>query len=609
MIMKIINNLTYIFIAALFLSCTDVLDKDNLNTITDAQIWEDVDQANLYINNLYSSNMPGMALGGHAPLSDEMYSGVETYTDLLYGVLTDQDVNDVAFQVLHKDKYKIIRQINFAIEGLENSSLSDEERYPLMAQARIFRAMRYFEMVRMHGGVPMVLRPQDPFFEELDVPRSKTSECIDLIVEDLDFAIEWLPVDWELPEDNGRFTSGAAAAYKGRVLLTWASPLFNRNDDAARWQRAYDANQQAINLLSQMAVPRNLHSDFSTIFTIDILINVEAVIFKRYDYDVSPDYTTGWEGSVRPPSGGGNGSNAPTWTLVKSFPMANGKRIDEEGSGYDPVYYWRNRDPRFYATVAYNGCEWSMTSKENDLLWTYYQSLSENRRSPATGFYCRKATDPTIAEEYVSQTSTSWHELRYAEVLMNFAECANELGKTGEALTEIRRIRERAGIDPGPGDFGIPNTVSKEELRQLIMIERQVEFAFENKRFYDLRRRLMFREDMGEIVKKLNGTQRLGLSITAKPPWNQRVRAGEFRGFFRLDTAVYYGHVDVNENYETYFDVEEKIMEGTLNGEVQTLNYKELYDFYPLKLSVINSSDLIKQTIGYINGEFDPLAE
>ncbi|MFB6343768.1 RagB/SusD family nutrient uptake outer membrane protein [Saccharicrinis sp. FJH62] len=607
--MKIINYIACILTIVLFFGCTDVLNKDNLNVVTDAKIWEDADQANLYINDLYAANMPGMSLGVNSYLSDEFFSSSSTYTSLLYGLLTDQDINDLAFQVLHKDKYKAIRMINVAIEGLQNSSLSDEERNPLIAQARVLRAMRYFEMVKFHGGIPMVLRPQDPFFEKLDVARSKTSVSFDIILQDLNFAKEWLPVEWEQPEDNGRFTSGAVAAYKGRVLLTWASPLFNRNDDQSRWQSAYDANQEAIDLLSQMSVPRDLYPDFSTIFTTDVLDNVESVIFKRYDYDVSPDYTSGWEASVRPPSGGGNGGYAPTWTLVQAFPMANGKRIDEADSGYDPIYYWHNRDPRFYATIAYNGCEWSMTSKENDLQWTYYQNMSENRRSPSTGFYCRKATNPDISEELVSQTSTSWHELRYAEVLMNFAECANEIGKIDEALTEIRRIRERAGIEPGDGTFGIPNTVSKEELRQLIMIERQVEFAFENKRFYDLRRRLMFREDMGNIVKKLNGTQRLGLSITAKSPWDQRVRSGEFRGFFRLDTAVFYGYVDVDENYETYFDVEEKIMEGAVNGEVQSLNYRELYDFYPLKYSVVNSSDSIQQTIGYINGTFDPLAE
>lgn len=615
--MKIIKHISFFLILVVAFGCSDVLDKDNLNTITDAQIWEDVDQANLYINVLYANNMPGMSLGSNSALSDEMYSGVSSYTDLLYGLKTDQDVNDVAFQVLHKDKYKIIRQINVAINGLENSSLSDEERNPLIAQAKFFRAMRYFEMVRMHGGIPMVLTPQDPFYDELDIARSKTSESFDIIVEDLDFAIEWLPIEWTREEDLGRLISGAVAAFKGRVLLTWASPLFNRNNDQTRWQAAYDANKQAMDLLAQMSVPRDLNSDFSSIFTDDVLTNVESVIFKRYDYGVSADYTTGWEGSVRPPSGGGSGSNSPTWNLVKAFPMVNGMRIDEEGSAYDPNRYWLNRDPRFYATVAYNGGEWAMNSRDEDIVWTYYLNEWENRRTPATGFYCRKATNPSISEELVSQTSTSWHELRYAEVLLNFAECANEIGNINEALTEIRRIRERAGIEEGAGEYGIPGTVSKEELRQLIMIERQVEFAFENKRFYDIRRRLLFREDMGSIVKKLNGTQRLGLDINAKTEWFDPKRRtslirdaqSPYFGMHKLDTAIILGHVNVDENFDTYFTVEEKVMEGTLNGVVQTFNYLELYDFYPLKLSVLASSDLIKQTIGYINGEFDPLAE
>ncbi|MFB6320093.1 RagB/SusD family nutrient uptake outer membrane protein [Saccharicrinis sp. FJH54] len=608
--MKISTNIIALFLLVLLASCEKVLDKRDLNVIDD-NIWESADQSTLYVNNLYEDNMPGMSLGTNSPLSDETFSSSDSYTDLLYGGIGINDIN--AVQIIHRNKYQLIRRINICIDGLKSSSLSEDVKNPILAQALFFRAWRYWEMVRANGGVPMVLSTQDPFFDDLNVPRSKTSVSIDLIMADLDSAISWLPIDWERTEDKGRITSGAAAAFKGRILLTWASPLFNRNNDQSRWQGAYDANKEAINILSQMSTPRNLYPDFSKVFTTNVLENVEAVIYKRFDVNAGTDYTSDWEGKVRPPSGGGDGSYAPTWNLVKAFPMENGKRIEEAGSGYDSTVFWKNRDPRFYATIGYNGCEWVMNGRDDQIQWTYYLNMQENKRSPATGFYCKKATDPLIAEENTGQTSTTWHELRYAEVLLNFAESANEIGKIDEALTEIRRIRNRAGIESGDGDYGIPNSVSKEELRQLIMKERQVEFAFENKRYWDLRRRLMFREDLGSFTPKLNGTQRLGFDIRAKSPWNRRIsdRNSPYFGWNRIDTATMGGYVDLNDpsNYNSYFTTDIRIMESIVGGEVKSINYLPLYDFFAVSSSMLSKSPAVEQTLGWVNGTFDPLAE
>src|SRR5690606_13346428 len=115
-----------------------------------------------------------------------------------------------------------------------------------------WRAWQYFELVRLYGGVPLILEAQNPKMankDENSIPRSKTSECIDQICEDLDMAITLLPGKWSSNLDWGRVTSGAAAALKGRVLLTWASPRFNPNDDLSRWERSYEANLEAKALL------------------------------------------------------------------------------------------------------------------------------------------------------------------------------------------------------------------------------------------------------------------------------------------------------------------------------------------------------------------------
>jgi hypothetical protein len=596
-------------VIVVFTSCEAVLDKHDLNVL-DEQIWDDEDQATLYINNLYVHNMPQEQFGENAGLSDEMFSSASSSTDLLYGFTTPSDINAVT--VFHKTRYELIRRINISIEGLAGSSIEESIKAPIVGQALFFRAWRYWELVKHYGGVPIVNYVQDPYKEDLNVPRSKTSEAINAIVADLDEAIAKLPLDWVLTEDKGRLTSGAAAAFKGRVLLAWASPMFNPDNKQDRWQRAYDANLQAIDLLSQMSVPRALHSDFDAVFTTDVMNNAEAIIFARYSLDAGTDYTHGWEGSVRPPSGGGNGSTAPTWELVKAFPMANGKLIAEPGSGYDSTYFWQNRDPRFYATVGYNGSEWNMTGREETNLWCFRPNVKENNRVPATGFYNKKATDPSISREDVGQTSTAWIELRYAEVLLNFAECANELGKTGEALEKIRSLRERAGIEPGGGEYGISDAVTQNDLRQIIMIERQVELAFENKRYWDLRRRKMFREDLGQYVKKLNGTQRHGFTYTALGGMGNEIKdeTSPYFGQLRMDTALALGHLDLNDeaSYTQYIRITFKNMDK-YSGQDININYLPLYDFFAVPSSMMEKSPAVEQTVGWINGTFDPLAE
>lgn len=612
--MKIKNIIIHITLIIALVGCKDALDKRDLNVVDDQVIWEDEAQATLYINKLYEDNMPKMSLGSNSSLSDEFFSSSQSSTDLLYGLVQAGDI-DKPVKTLDREKYQLIRRINIGIRGLNNSSMSDEIIGPLKGQALFLRAVRYWELVQLYGGVPMVMNVQDPYNDDLNIPRYTTAESIQLIIDDLDLASEILPIEWEQAVDKGRITSGAAMAYKARILLSWASPLFNPENKQERWQLAYDAGNNAINLLSQMSVPRGLLSDFSQLFTTDVLDNEEAVIYRRYSSDVGSAYASGWEANARPPSTGGVGSYNPTWELVKAFPMSNGKLIMDANSGYDSTLFWQDRDPRFYATVAYNGCDWDMEGREaGQKQWNYIRNIHENNRAPASGFWCKKATDPTIPIASTGQTSTSWIELRYAEVLLNQAECANELGKMDEALTLIRRIRQRAGIESGNGTFGIENSISQIDLRQIIMIERQVEFAFENKRYWDLRRRLMFRNDMGNIIKKLNGTKRHGLQINAKEPWDERIReVGPYRNWSRIDTVTYFNLIDINnrQDYNTYFTTSLKVMEGinTATNEIYNLNYLSLYDFLPIYSAFLQKSPAVEQTKGWVNGTFDPLAE
>ena len=138
-----------------------------------------------------------------------------------------------------------------------SATLSQTEKEQLLGQAYFFRAWRYYLLVKMYGGVPIVDHVQNPVIgdgngENLVIPRSSTKACIDFICDDLELAASYLPARWQNEgQDYGRITAGAALALKGRTLLLYASPLFNRADDASRWKDAYDANCDAITKLNE----------------------------------------------------------------------------------------------------------------------------------------------------------------------------------------------------------------------------------------------------------------------------------------------------------------------------------------------------------------------
>lgn len=608
--MKNISIVIFSLFILAFSSCEDVLDKRDLTKVDDA-IWDRYSSAKLYINDLYADNMPSFSMSSNRGITDEGYSSSEETLRLAYGIHQEENTDiEKTFSIA---TFRKIRAINLAIQGINNGAITNEEKDLLMGQALFFRAWRYWELVKLYGGVPIVLTAQDPFFDNLDQPRNSTKSSIDAIVSDLNKAIEYLPEKWEVLEDQGRIIRGAAAAFKGRVLLAWASPMFNPENEAQRWMDAYDANLEAKQILDDNGF--ELYPEFDKIFTSSPLENSEAVMYRAYKANTD-DFKNSWEATIRPPSGGGNIGASPTWNLVKAFPMANGKMISDQDSGYDSTFFWNGRDPRFYATIGYNGTKWEMNGRTLDVLWTFSQYRGESQRTPATGFYTRKASDPTVAIENTNNTSTTWIEIRYAEVLMNLAECANETGKSEEAIGLISEIRARAGIEAA-NNYGLGSGLSKEALRELIMNERFIEFAYENKRYWDLRRRKMFTEDLGPNTPKLNGTKRYGLIIDAAGPWKSVVRAaGEYRGWRRIDTAVVLGHVDIEREGDAtkYFAGVLKEMDANLaifgrEDESAVFNYLDIYYFFPLSDQVIRRSKAIEQTKGWLYGTFDPLAE
>lgn len=586
----------YIAILSLLAGCEDVLDKKDLGGISDADVWDDPSLANLYLNKVYQQVLPGFGGTANTNISDES-TGTGTGR-MMYGELTIDD-NYGSWGVT---TYSNIRTLNVLIDEIEKGSMREEDRVKIKGQGLFLRAWEYFELVKYYGGVPLVLHQQDPFAgSELFVPRNSASQCIAQIVADLDEAILSLPDSWPT-EEWGRITKGAAAAFKGRVLLFYASPQFNPDNLKVRWDSAYSANVKAKEICSQTY---SLHSDFGDIF-LDEEESTEAIFVKIFN---GVEVKHGYENSVRPFSeaDGGSSNNCPTWELVCAFPMNDGLPITNHPN-YDTTYFWKNRDPRFYETIAYNGCDWPLSGKSTRKQWDYVgngiEPPSPELGASNTGFYCRKNVDESIVQTETGNVGTDWIEIRYTEVLLNLAECAAELGYLEEALVELRAIRERAGIEAGDGNYGI--TASTElEMVEAVMHERRIEMAFENKRHWDLRRRNMYVNDLGN-TPKLNGTYRHGISIQLDTDYIISLNPTRWG---TADSAIMFFNdsirdiMDVETEYHLYF-----ITEYDWNRDEMPINFRQPeYNFYYLPQSDLDENPFLIQTIHWGNGTFDPL--
>jgi hypothetical protein len=388
----------------------------------------------------------------------------------------------------------------------------------------------------------------------------------------------------------------AYTASDGTSIAAFDIDDSNPGSKAIRWENAYQANKTAYEQL--LACGHNLMSDLSKVFTTEAYQNPEAVLVRLY---TGQNYMHNWESKIRPSSLNGTGHNInPTWEMAVSFPTLEGKRVYDAGSGYQDKYYWVNRDPRFYKTLVYNGMGWDISTTSGRKQWCYVGTNSESS-IPLSGFYCCKAQDPTLTASTLANGKIDWMEIRMAEVLLNLAECAAETDRTGEAISLLRKLRERAGIIEGTDPtkaYGISDAISKVDLIDLIMNERFIELAFENQRYWDLRRRMMYTRDLSTYTKKLNGTRRRGVDNTPKSAMKDFLAT--HKDTLTLTPSNYY-------NYFLSFYL--KKLDNNPNKTHLGIDYKPDYYFMPIPENMFLNAKELEQTIGWSRGTFDPLAE
>lgn len=409
--------------------------------------------------------------------------------------------------------YANIRRVNVFLSHIKTTPLSAPLQSRLSGEARFLRAWYYFIMLKHYGGVPLV---GDAVFQATDaIPgkRSTFEECVNYIEAECNAAANLLPLV-QTGLDYGRITKGACLALRSRLLLYAASPLFNgRADlggilgyptaDATRWNKAAQAALDVINLTNAGSPAYSLvdlpSPDTHTGYTAGYGFQRVFVTRKNPEYILAAmaGNNRTLEAIWDPPSRGGSGSANPYQELVDAFGTINGKPIATDiysattnTKGYNAADPYANRDPRFYWTIVFNESWRLNTSKVAGQVFTYTAAAQDGEPITKTGYYLRKMCDDnTIASSTSSTTERCFPLIRYAEILLNYAEASNEANDINTAYTYVKAIRKRAGILPGTdGNYGLATNMSKDDMRTVIQNECRVEFAIEEHRYWDVRR-------------------------------------------------------------------------------------------------------------------------
>lgn len=424
-----------------------------------------------------------------------------------------------------------IRKANLGLENMDlMTAATQEEKNTIKGQLLFFRGWLHFQLMQYFGGLPYIdhaIAADQP----MTLPRESCQACAEKAAKDFREAAELLPIDWDkssvgrntLGKNGFRINKITALAYEGKSLLWAASPLvkncddkMNVNGNASTYD--YDTNyaQQAAEALGELLALVETgqtqyklvdFADYSDLFytwnknmlppgsTENILRDIPTDAWQNSRFGVFTEFG----GSILT---GGKAASQPTANYVNYYGMKNGLPLDDPESGFDPTHPWKNRDPRFYHDIVYDGVKVVEGAIEPDAnryanLYTggtYRDDINESR----TGYLLYKFI-PMIANNYdMGETYNKLYidvpYLRLADCYLMYAEaCAAVGGATASAkcsltaLDAVNKIRERAGVAGVAAKF----TGNKDKFMDEVRRERAVELAFEGHRFNDLRRWLL----------------------------------------------------------------------------------------------------------------------
>jgi starch-binding outer membrane protein, SusD/RagB family len=517
-------------------ACDDILDQKPVDRYTDAVLWSDINLAQAYLLDTYEGAKIGYRQYMITSVSDEsqfradnlyVRGDLSPEASAPWNVNTNASGSGVAIPGWNH-RYQNIQKLNKFLgnidRAVEAASGSDKENVQaqvdvMKGEALFLRAHAYSELLRTYGGVPLMDKESQIGQDFLSIPRASFKETVDFIVKDCDDAASLLLSKDEM--QMGKATDAAALALKSRVTLFAASDLvadgttnnkyvaYENPNRAALWTAAQSAAKAVIDLgtyeLEDMGAPDKaaVAQNFYQFFAAKTLASNEVIWGKMYSQvDGTPNAMNQWN-----EPGGNTGWNSigPSQKLVDAFEMEDGSdfydhfQLDANGyyqniSGkYNHESIYKNRDPRFYGTLLFDSAYWKgrpfdirtrvtiVGGVETSRSFGYDTRNSDFNADNATytGYAIRKMLDESLStsESSINRNTNIFIEFRYAEILLNYAEASIGAGDIGEATTYINMIRARAAMPNFTGD-----------ITEALRYERQIELAFENNRWYDMRR-------------------------------------------------------------------------------------------------------------------------
>lgn len=575
--------------------CNRILDVKPLNQITSASIWQDSSLMQATINDVYRAMGFGEfnSTSGLSVLGDEaMWTNgatpiiQSTITSSNLDILGGSRFNYLVWGTL----YSNIRQCNIFLQESATSPLVNTPAVQRMrGEAYFLRAYYYHNLMKTCGGVPLITKVYG-LSDSTAVARNTFEETIKFIVNDADSAAALLPVVYPA-NDLGRATKGAALALKSRVLLFAASDLYNINpsgmpetgylngssaDRLARWTAARDAAKAVMDMgvyqlyAADPGAGDSTAENYANIFLAKT--NVEIILNRFASVNNGAPAVGTW---FNPNGYHGYGENSPIQQMVDAYEMRDGTKFSWDNPEH-AAHPYENRDPRFYATVFYDGAHWKKRYPDGQvydpagiiqafttLILPNGNTLPgidtrngpiENWNGSYPNYYLRKFLDINNDHRAINQ-EIPWPYFRYAEILLNYAEACIALGQDQDARNALNQIRKRAGMPEFTS--GLTGTALRDECRN----ERRIELAFEDKRFFDIRRWMIAPQVMNEDAQ--------GIDITVK-------------GADRADRSTYHDY-----SYEVI--------------DVQKRHWDDKMYFLPIPFDEVQRNPLLqgKQNPGY----------
>lgn len=500
---------------AFFYSCKKegFLDKTSSTDLDEKAVFADSAYTMDFLSGIYAdidfSARPRRFGGGGLDASSDESEGassgaINTYIQFASGTVNPSIITDDAWRI----SYTNIRRANLFLKHIDDSKIIQKVKTRSKAEARFLRAWYYAILIKHYGGV--ILLGDSVYKANDDIPskRNNYKECVDYVVAECDAAALDLP--WEqTADDYGRVNKAACLALKARVLLYAASPLFNGGGiatseplksltsypsfDKERWKAAEDAAFDVIKSNEySLYVDNNTEPGYGFYEVFQLRKSTE-LIFARMQGE-NAELEAIWN----PPTHGVSNRGAyPYLETVNAFGMRNGLPITDPASGYDASKPYINRDPRFKNTFTHDQ---SLVYHRPELVRIpvniYIDKTNPNNitsgqdaiyKGTPTGYYTYKMLNrDVVANWFNSKSKRCFPLIRYAEVLLNFAEARNEYltAPDQQVYDAVENIRLRAGLSP----YKLPASLSQQEMRDVIRNERRKELAFEGHRFWDVRR-------------------------------------------------------------------------------------------------------------------------